>query len=437
MMERTKPLEPEVTEIRCQPVRRRRVVDGQIIEDAAYARIKYGNLVIGQDDGKPYYVPHQQYRSLLAKFLTSPEGQEYIIPSEQEMLDAETAVIAKYFPNKDQEQKQLPEESPVQEEEQPPEPESAEKEKADQPVSEPDESKESEKSEDQPKQKRFRLFHPQKHEKKPHRNRHHIKGRKKDHADEIPADNAVEHLSDSDDSLIGSMVVLDGSAPDGDAYPYAKTVRYEVPPEYTKRYRRVRNLAFVGLMGCVILALGLYNIIPINPSGSADKHVIQLTRDVKAGDPLSMDDFKEAVIPNSQFISGGGSSYIDDSGRISTEYMVLWSNRTSVAGKYASADLSAGECLTNADYSMVSDGSDVIELSVDGKTVRVPAFTANRGTSEMKLFAIVTSTDPNGKETTVAVPLGFAEFQGRTIKDVMDSSGNTVLDQLIAQQTGE
>ena len=431
-MERTKQLVPEETEIRCQPVRRRKVVDGHVVEDAAYARIRYGNLVIGQDDGKPYYVPHQQYRNLLAKFLTSSEGQEYIIPSEQEMLEAETQVIAKYFPTKyekAQEEDNPEPEEPVQEPENVADESEMNETPQDQEQTEPVDSS---KGDEEPKGLILR-FSRKKKSKRTHR-RGILKGGTKDKNRAGEETEPEENSPDDEDEkgYADPVVLYDAGVPEGTV-----AEKFLVPETYSRRYRRMKTSAVISMAACAVLAMGLFDIIPINPSGSAEKHVIQLADDVKAGDPLTMDDFREAVIPNSQFQSASRETYIDADGNASTAYMVLWSNRTNAAGKYASTDLSAGDYLTSADYSMVKSGSDLVELSVNGSKVRIPAVLLNKGTSEMQLFAIVTSKDSDGTETTVAVPLGSAEFQGKTLRDVVDSGGKTVLDQLIAQQAGQ
>ena len=197
-----------------------------------------------------------------------------------------------------------------------------------------------------------------------------------------------------------------------------------------KTLRRMKALTVVSLAFSAVLLLILAGAIP-NPLSevlNTSVNVIALAKDVSKGEVIQEDDLTSALMPADQLEGISAPDTVDASGSVTSGSAVLWSSRSSVIGKYASAELHAGDVLLSSDCVLLRNSTAMMELNVDGKTVHIPASVLDPSKAEVKLYAIVTSSDEESRQSSYAVDLGTLKLSGESLEDILNAEGKSVLE---------
>ena len=165
--------------------------------------------------------------------------------------------------------------------------------------------------------------------------------------------------------------------------------------------------------------------------------VVQITGDVNAGDVLSEDNITKVSITEDEYSEMSGKSVIKADGTTEDEKPLLWNNREQAVGKYATENLKDGDTLLTSDYSAVTSDSSVISMDLNGQTVKVPVNVTTAGNSDIRLYAIITTTDNDGNSRNAAVDLGEFKLEGRTLSDILNSEGQSKLEEYLGQAKTE
>lgn len=159
--------------------------------------------------------------------------------------------------------------------------------------------------------------------------------------------------------------------------------------------------------------------------------VVQVTGSVNAGDVLSEDNITKVSITEDEYAEMSGKSVIKADGTTEDEKPLLWNNREQAVGKYATENLKDGDTLLTSDYSAVTSDSSFISMDLNGQTVKVPVNVTTAGNSDIHLYAIITTTDDDGNVMNAAVNLGQFKLEGRTLSDILNSEGQSKLEEYL------
>lgn len=159
--------------------------------------------------------------------------------------------------------------------------------------------------------------------------------------------------------------------------------------------------------------------------------VVQVTGSVNAGDVLSEDSIAKVSITEEEYEKLSGKSVIKSDGTTEDEKPLLWDNREQAVGKYATENLKDGDTLLTSDYSAVTSDSSFISMDLNGQTVKVPVNVTTAGNSDIHLYAIITTTDDDGNTRNAAVDLGQFKLEGRTLSDILNSEGESKLEEYL------
>lgn len=188
-------------------------------------------------------------------------------------------------------------------------------------------------------------------------------------------------------------------------------------------------LAVISIAGNVYLFKQLYAA-----SAKPDTlDVVQVTGSVNAGDVLSEDNITKVSITEDEYAEMSGKSVIKADGTTEEEKPLLWNNREQAVGKYATENLKDGDTLLTSDYSAVTSDSSVISMDLNGQTVKVPVNVTTAGNSDIHLYAIITTTDNDGNTRNAAVDLGQFKLEGRTLSDILNSEGQSKLEEYLGK----
>lgn len=194
--------------------------------------------------------------------------------------------------------------------------------------------------------------------------------------------------------------------------------------------RGLKAALVVLLSLCIVLLLVMADVIPNPFDGfqNATVNVAALANDVSKGEAITEADLTSMVIPWSQLELINEPDTVDASGSVTSGSAVLWSSRSSVIGKYASAELHAGDVLLSSDCVLFRNSTTMMELNVDEKTVYIPASALDPSKAEVKLYAIVTSSDAESRQSSYAVDLGTLKLSGESLEDILNAEGKSVLE---------
>ena len=404
-------------------IRRARLKDGTLLNNVP---VYYGNAVFLKD-GSRFHMEPDTYRKMLTIFLSeSSRGKHFMIPSREEsdeacrmcfreedpdesFADSERAAPAKQKP---EEQNQTSENLGVQSSEE---------------HSAPDQTQsEDQASVSDPAASKERSVAEQRTES----------GRSDDETAAVQNAAAVENGGDSEVKEAGDRHELDAPA-EADRQRQKKTessgeaMHADVKDSRTlKTLRRMKTLTVVSLAFSAVLLLILAGVIPNPLSGvlNTSVNVIVLAKDVSKGEAIQEDDLTSALMPADQLERISAPDTVDASGSVTSGSAVLWSSRSSVIGKYASAELHAGDVLLSSDCVLLRNSTTMMELNVDGKTVYIPASALDPSKAEVKLYAIVTSSDAESRQSSYAVDLGTLKLSGESLEDILNAEGKSVLE---------
>jgi hypothetical protein len=73
----------------------------------------------------------------------------------------------------------------------------------------------------------------------------------------------------------------------------------------------------------------------------------------------------------------------------------------------------------------------MIEIDVNGTKVKVPVSSTKAGTSDIRMYAIITNRGEDGATTSFALNLGEIKLNGRSLKDILNSDGESIINEII------
>ncbi len=208
-----------------------------------------------------------------------------------------------------------------------------------------------------------------------------------------------------------------------------------IPKAYTIKMMTMVGITVASILVAVFAFLCLYGVIPnMNPAlSSAEKKVIHLVSDVKAGEVITKDDVESVMITTEQYDEISGKNVIKADGTTMSDSIVLYDNISDVVGKFATDNLTAGDYLMVSDYSELAEGESVITMNIDGTETTIPINVTTAGKSSINLYAIVTTTLEDGTKKNLALNMGTFSLEGRTLEDVLNSDGKSVIGNLLNQ----
>lgn len=150
-----------------------------------------------------------------------------------------------------------------------------------------------------------------------------------------------------------------------------------------------------------------------------------ITEEMLSAETVTEEDY-QALFTDKQIIRADGSTI--------SEKPLLWSNKNQAVGTYAVDTMNAGSYLLNSGYSILKEGEALVEMNIDGTTVKVPVTTVTNGSSTIRLYAIVTSSDADGNKKSYPMDLGEFKLEGKTLKDIINSEGKSILQEFIKEE---
>ena len=404
-------------------IRRARLKDGTLLNGVP---VYYGNVVFLKD-GSRFHMEPETYRKMLTIFLSeSSRGKHFMIPSREESDEACRMCLREEEP----EEPSADSESSGQTAQKPedlsqtlenPGAQSSEE------FSAPDQTQ----SEDQTSGSDPSAFEERSVAEK---------GTEADHSDSqtvagqnvSPMENGgnSEAKTAEDQQEQVASVKVDGES-QKETESLGEAIHADVKDSRTlKTLRRMKTLTVVSLAFSAVLLLILAGVIPNPLSGvlNTSVNVIVLAKDVSKGEAIQEDDLTSALMPADQLERISAPDTVDASGSVTSGSAVLWSSRSFVIGKYASAELHAGDVLLSSDCVLLRNSTTMMELNVDGKTVYIPASALDPSKAEVKLYAIVTSSDAESRQSSYAVDLGTLKLSGESLEDILNAEGNSVLE---------
>ena len=404
-------------------IRRARLKDGTLLNDVP---VYYGNAVFLKD-GSRFHMEPETYQKMLTIFLSeSSRGKHFRIPSREESDEACRMCLREEDPEESSEgyesssQTAQKLEDMSQTLENPGAQSSEESSAPDQPHSEdqtpdsdPAASKERSVNEDSPEPDRSAY-----------------------ETAEVQGVSTMERGTEalakaSDDHQKPDASAESASDPQKEADSSEETMHADVLDSKTlKTLRRMKAVTVVSLAFSAVLLLVLAGVIP-NPMpgvSNTSVNVIVLAKDVFKGEVIQEGDLTSVLMPVDQLEMISAPDTVDASGSVTSGSAVLWSSRGSVIGKYASSELHAGDVLLSSDCVLLRNSTTMMELNVDGETVYVPASALDPSKAEVKLYAIVTSSDAESRQSSYAVDLGTLKLSGESLEDILNAEGKSVFE---------
>lgn len=205
--------------------------------------------------------------------------------------------------------------------------------------------------------------------------------------------------------------------------------RQEKVNKATKQDRKQHNIFKLTTVLLMLLCLGMGYYIFMNQTDDKVYEVIQLVHDVPKGEKITEDDFEKVEIPISQYEKISSSTFIDFDGDEKEDSLILYANRNQIEGKYASSDLKEGDYLSSSSYTSVSlDASNNVHMLLDdGTEVQIRASGLDAGKSTVHLYAVISSSNEEGKKINTAVDLGKISFEGKALTDILNQEGISLI----------
>lgn len=190
-------------------------------------------------------------------------------------------------------------------------------------------------------------------------------------------------------------------------------------------------------LGCVCamgvgLAKGMISLTPVTQEKSTVS-VITVNKDIASGTQITEDDVEETEISADEYSELETGTLVGADGSTSKNYAELWGAKNKIVGRYATQDLKQGDYLYKTSYTAIGEGEKVITMDIDGEKVSVPVTITKEGTSDINVYAIMTTKDADGKTSNIAFDLGKISLSGKEIKDITDSSGTSKLAEILKE----
>ena len=190
------------------------------------------------------------------------------------------------------------------------------------------------------------------------------------------------------------------------------------------------SIVAAGFMyACMIGILPFFNksTAAVNKSSGGTVQVVQLAKNVDKDSVISKDDLKEVTITESEYKKKSSGKYIKADGTTEDDKILLWDNRNDAVGKFVTDTMKAGDYMSTSDFSELKEDESTISLDLNGQQVTVPVNVTTAGNSEIHLYAICTTTNDDGSKKTAAVDLGQFNLEGRKLTDILNSEGESKL----------
>lgn len=190
-------------------------------------------------------------------------------------------------------------------------------------------------------------------------------------------------------------------------------------------------------LGCVCamgvgLAKGMISLTPVTQEKSTVS-VITVNKDIASGTQITEDDVEETEISADEYSELEAGTLVGADGSTSKNYAELWGAKNKIVGRYATENLKQGDYLYKTSYTAIGEGEKVITMDVDGEKVSVPVTITKEGTSDINVYAIMTTKDADGKTSNIAFDLGKISLSGKEIKDITDSNGTSKLAEILKE----
>ena len=161
--------------------------------------------------------------------------------------------------------------------------------------------------------------------------------------------------------------------------------------------------------------------------------IIRVTQDIPQGEIITEEMITEHVIDIDEYTQLNNAVYVNADGSTSKGSLITSDKIEIVIGKFATRNISEGTYITSQDFSQqkIIAEKTFVEVEIDGQTVSVPVdkdFLT--GDTRVKIVALIT-TDNN--EETLAIALSEFVLEDRTLQDIFDSAGQSILDKLSAK----
>ena len=180
------------------------------------------------------------------------------------------------------------------------------------------------------------------------------------------------------------------------------------------------------------LAKGMISLTPVTQEKSTVS-VITVNKDIASGTQITEDDVEETEISADEYSELETGTLVGADGSTSKNYAELWGAKNKIVGRYATQDLKQGDYLYKTSYTAIGEGEKVITMDIDGEKVSVPVTITKEGTSDINVYAIMTTKDADGKTSNIAFDLGKISLSGKEIKDITDSSGTSKLAEILKE----
>ena len=352
-------------------------------EAVAYT-LYYGNVVL-VDGGKAEF-NDRQYREKLDLFFKSPDGENYVQPTEEELADAYALVhnLKQKQPEKRQYTTYSDKYAPVATQQKP-----VEK----QVTVETEDNEETE-------EKSSSILDKLK------------KKKKKEKAKKEPVYEEPEEDNDDEDD---------------DEY-------------YETGGSSIATIVLSVLVGILAVTTGLFGAMTFgvvnNPFVDRDNTVAVavLNKSVKAGEQIHTSDLEKEYITEDEYNNAKGTTIINKDGTQETDKVILWSNKDKVENAYALSDISEGNQLMLSDFSGMKATDNWITLNMDGQEVKIAASLVEEGQTEIRNYLIVTSKDSSGAMSSYAIENGSFTLKDKNLIDVKDANGSSILEKIVQKE---
>ena len=169
------------------------------------------------------------------------------------------------------------------------------------------------------------------------------------------------------------------------------------------------------------------------PENSSDITIVRSITDISQGKVITEDMVTSYTISSEEYEQLNNAVYVSSDGSTSNGSLVLSEKIDTVIGKFATRNISKGTYITTQDISTqkIIAEKTFIEVEVDGQTVSVPVDSDYlAGDTRVKIVALITTENNN---ETIAVALSEFILEDRTLQDIFDSAGQSILDKLSGQ----
>lgn len=214
----------------------------------------------------------------------------------------------------------------------------------------------------------------------------------------------------------------------------------EIEPEQTSIESEFNNIRFYKITSfillilticllvwlCVVVYLYKTKLMEISDADSDTFSVVVLANDIQKGDIFSKDNLVEEKILKEDYMDE--RYYIDAEGNQKEDKMILYANKESLIGKYATEDIKQGQYVYTSSVSPIINNKENIQLQLDdGTTVSLQANELENGNSNMHLYAIISTSNADNQIINTAVDLGKIKFEGKVLTDILNQQGISIL----------